>query len=113
MCKVEIKDSYFSVPLRKSSRNYVRLSWSGNFFKFLSLCFGWVQLQECLEILMSILMRINIRIEILIFLMQYLGFVLNLEKSILNPVQEIELVGVTINSLKMYLSLAQDEVLRI
>ena len=35
-----------------------------------------------------------------IFLLQHLGFVLNLEKSILNPVQKTELLGVKINSLR-------------
>ena len=45
--------------------------------------------------------------DTVIFLLQLLGFVLNLEKSILNPVQEIGFLGVTINSLKMCLFLPQ------
>ena len=48
-----------------------------------------------------------------IFLLQHLGFVLNLEKSLLNPVREIVFLGVTINSLKMSLSLPQEKVLKI
>ena len=47
-----------------------------------------------------------------IFLQQHLGFVLNLKKFILNLVQKIEFLGITINSLKMCLSLSQ-EVLKI
>ena len=51
--------------------------------------------------------------DTVIFLLKHLGFVLNLEKSILNPVQEIEFLVVTINSLKMCLSLTQEKVLKI
>ena len=42
-----------------------------------------------------------------------LGFVLNLEMSILNPVQEIEFLGVTVNSLKICLSLPQEKLLNV
>ena len=45
--------------------------------------------------------------DTVIFLLQLLGFALNLEKYILNPVREIGFLGVTINSLKMCLSLPQ------
>ena len=51
--------------------------------------------------------------DTVIFLLQLLGFVLNLEKSILNPVQEIDFLGVTIHFLKMCLSLPQEKVLKI
>ena len=56
--------------------------------------------------------RILISRDTVIFLLQLLGFVLNLEKSILNPVQEIAFLGAAINSLKMCLSLLQEKVLR-
>ena len=42
-----------------------------------------------------------------ILLLQHLGFILNMEKSILNPVQEIEILGLTVNSVKMTLSLPE------
>ena len=51
--------------------------------------------------------------DTVIFLLQHLGFVLNVEKSILNPVQEIEFLGVRINSLKMCLSFPKEKVLKI
>ena len=40
-------------------------------------------------------------------------FYFNLEKFILDTIQEIEFLGVTINSLKMCLSLPQEKVLKI
>ena len=57
------------------------------------------------EILMS---RDNV-----IFPLQHLAFVLNLDKTILNPVQDVEFIGVTINSFKMCLYLPQEKVLKI
>ena len=39
-----------------------------------------------------------------IFLLPDLGFILTMEKSILNPVQEMERLGLTVNSVKMTLS---------
>ena len=136
MCKLGMKDAYFSVPLHQSSRNYVRFSWSGNLYEFLCLCFGLEPapkiFTKMLRIPVSVLRRINIWIVILndmlimgqamedilmsidtvIFLLQHLGFALNLEKSILNSVLKIEFLGVTINSLKMCLSLTLEKVLK-
>ena len=40
MCKLDLKDAYFSVPIHKSSRKYLRFLWEGNLYEFLCLCFG-------------------------------------------------------------------------
>ena len=65
MCKLDMKDVYFSVPVHHSSRNYVPFSWSGNLYEFLCLCFhlGTAPriLTKLLKIPMSILRRINNR----------------------------------------------------
>ena len=47
------------------------------------------------------------------FLLQQLGFVLNLNKSLLTPTQRIEFLGVTVDSLIMTLSLTEKKVLKI
>ena len=75
---------------------------------------------------MTILRRINIRIifylddivlighsleeivmsrDTVMFLLQDLGFIINWKKSVLAPVQEIEFLGLTINSVSLGLSL--------
>ena len=130
MCKLDMKN-----PLHQSSRNYVRFSWSGNLYEFLCLCFSLGPapriFTKLLKIPVSVLRRINIWIVMIFGRYAYNGsnngsnshvqrhcnlppatfrFVLNLKKSILNPVQEIEFLGVTINSLKMCLSLPQESV---
>ena len=43
----------------------------------------------------------------LIFLLQHLGFVINLKKSVLHPVKQIELLGLVIDTGKMTLTLSE------
>ena len=71
MCKLDMKDAYFSVLLHQSSRKYVRFSWSKrNLYDFLYLYFGWgpapIIFKKLLKIPMSILRRIIIQIVIYI-----------------------------------------------
>ena len=47
------------------------------------------------------------------FLLQQLGFVLNLNKSLLTPTQRIEFLEVTVDSLIMTLSLPEKKVLKV
>ena len=138
ICKLDMKDAFFSVPLHQSSRKYIRFLWSGSLYEFLCLCFGLDPapriFTKLIKVPISVLSRINIRViiylddmllmgqtmeEILmsrdttIFLLQHLGFILNMEKSILNPVQEIEFLGLTVNPVKMTLSLSEPKIKRI
>ena len=115
LCKIDHNDAYFTIPLRKHSLKYVRFKWSGNLYEFFYLCFGLGPVQKVfnklLNIPVSLLRRINIRIfvylndallmrwslqEIMkardtyIFLLQNVGFVINLKKLILQPVKQLE-----------------------
>ena len=40
LCKIDLKDAYFPIPLSKQSSKYVRFKWSGNLYEFLCLCYG-------------------------------------------------------------------------
>ena len=40
MCKLDLKDAYFCVPLKKESGKYVRFQWEVTLYEFLCLCFG-------------------------------------------------------------------------
>ena len=40
MCKLYLKDAYFSVSLSKESAQMIHSRWSGNLHEFLCLCFG-------------------------------------------------------------------------
>ena len=114
MCKVDLKDAYFCVPLHRNHQKFLRLQWKGNIYEFLCLYFGLGPapriFTKLLKIPIAVLRRIQIRIIIylddmllmsqtingveiakdtLIFLLQSLGFVANLQKSILEPLQKI------------------------
>ena len=51
--------------------------------------------------------------DTIIFLLQNLGFAINWKKSVLTPVQEIEFLGLTINSVTMKLSLNKTKIQKV
>ena len=135
MCKIDLKDAYFCLPLHPTHRKYVRFQWEGRIYEFLPLCFGLGPapriFTKLLKVPIALLRRLNIRIiiylddmlimcqsqgelvvaqETLIFLLQHLGFVINQKKSLLTPVQKIEFLGMEINSVTMTLTLPQEKV---
>jgi len=40
MCKIDLKDAYFSIPLDQKSKKCTRFSWKGNLYEFECLYFG-------------------------------------------------------------------------
>ena len=51
--------------------------------------------------------------DILVFLLQHLGFVINLKKSILKPSQQIEFLGLEIDTHIMTLALTEEKIEKI
>ena len=51
--------------------------------------------------------------DTVIFLLQHLGFFINWKKSVLTPVQEIEFLGLTINSVTLVLSLNKTKIQKV
>ena len=68
MCKIDLKDAYFSIPVHKDSRKAVRFLWAGNLHEFLYLCFGLGAalriFTKLLKIPISVLRRLMIRVII-------------------------------------------------
>ena len=135
MYKIDLNDAYFSVPLLKDSRKLVRFLWAENLYEFLCLCFGLGPapriFTKILKVPILVLRRLMIRVIIylddllilgnnmseifmamdsVIFLLQRLGFVINLKKCVLDPAQEIELLGLTVNSQTMALPLPEEKI---
>ena len=133
LCKIDLKDAYFLVPLCMSSRKCVRFGWLGNLYEFLCLCFGLGPapriFPKLLKVPIALLRRLNICLVIyldgivlmgrteeilmsrntLIFLLQHLGFVINLKKSVLTPSQQIEFLGLTIDTYTMTVALTEEK----
>ena len=129
MYKIDLKDAYFTVSLDKSCRHLVRFLWEGNLYQLLCLCFGLGPaprvFTKILTVQTSLLHRLNIRILIyledillmpqsierllvarytVIFLLQHLGFVINLKMSVKEPVQTVEYTSLVINLIQITLS---------
>ena len=138
MCKLDLKDAYFHVPLDQNLRKFVRFQWNGTLYEFMCLCFGLGLaprlFTKLLKIPISLLIKINIRVIIylddmlilshtireahmsrdtVIYLLQNLGFIINVKKSILHPCQKIEFLGMEIDSIKMTLSLTPEKVQKV
>ena len=132
ICKIDLKDACISIPLHKDSRKLVRFLWAGNLYEFLCLCFGLGPVPRIfttfLKVPISVLRCLMVRVIIflddllilgnsmceifmirdsVIFLMQHLGFVINLKKRVLDPAQETEFLGLIVNSQTMTLSLPE------
>ena len=131
LCKSDPKDNYLCVPLNKQSRKYVRFEWEGSLYEFLCLCFGLGLaprlFTKLIKVPVFILRKLYIRIivylndflilgktleetilsrDTVIYLLQNLGFVINLKKSVLHPTpQRIEFLGMIIDSVEMTMSL--------
>ena len=75
LCKINLKEAYFSVPLNKNSQKFVRFQWSGSLYQFLCLCFGvWPRIfVKLLKVPITLLRRVNIRIIIYLDHMLLMG----------------------------------------
>ena len=102
LIRIDLKDTYFGIPLDKSSRKYIRFQWDRNLYESLCLCFGLgparLIFTKLLKIPIALLRKISVRRiiflddmlvmaqtlkeisqakETLISLLQNLGFVIN------------------------------------
>ena len=123
MCKLGLKDAYFIVPLDWNLRKFVRFQWKGTLYVFMCLCFGLGPaprvFTKLLKIPISLLRKINIRVMIylddmlilsntireayiswdtFIYLLKNLDLTINIKNSILYPCQQIEFLGMEIDS---------------
>ena len=131
MCKIYLKDTYFSVPLDPNSQEFIRFRWKGQIYVSMPILWVRPSIQvihqtaknsiltseeiECLINYFSGLYSsggsVSTR-DSLIFLLQNLVFLINLKKSILHPTQKIPYLRIRIKSVEMTIALPQEKKIR-
>ena len=123
MHKVDLKDAYFSTLMHWNSQKKLCLYFGLSpallvFTKLLKvpvamlrkLKVRWIIYLDDILLAAASIEELKIDREILIFLLQYLGFLNNVEKSVFYPRTIIEFLKIIINSIKMELSLSEERV---
>ena len=128
-CKVDLKDAYLTVPMSSASQTLLEFQWNGRQFQFRALPFGlvpapWI-FTKILHPVIAVLRRWGYRLVVylddilvigcsageailataLIQLLYCLGFIMNIDKLVLLPTQEIEYLGFLVCSHSMSLCL--------
>ena len=138
MISINLKDAYLSVVVAEEHRRYLRFQWERQLYEFLCLPFGLSgaprTFTKLLKPVMSLIRQQGVRsivflddmllmagsrerllrqVQEIVQLLQLLGFVVNFEKSQLNPTQRIQYLGFEIDSVGMRISLPKEKVARI
>ena len=138
MCRIDLKDTYFAVPITSHHQKYLRFSWKGQTFQFTCLPFRlstapriFTQLlRPVVELLRSRGVRCIIYLDDILILAQRkdmllhqtaatlellesLGFLVNYKKSHLLPTQVMTFLGFIVDSTKKQLSLPPEKMKQI
>lgn len=135
MTCIDLKDAYLSVHVHKSSQKYLCFQWRNKCFAFQGLPFGLNTaprvFTKLIKPIAAYLRKRGIRIivylddflilgssieeskantQLTLDLLQWLGFTINWEKSILVPTQTLTFLGLSIDSQTMSLSLPEKKI---
>ena len=130
LAKVDLKDAFFMVPIAQQHQHLLLFTVGTKTFQFKCLPFGLCTaprvftkvLKPAIELLRAIGIRLVIymddmlimahsnqmlreQIYQVLFLIENLGFIINSKKSLLSPTQEIEFLGMIVNSQTMEIKL--------
>uniref|UniRef100_A0A1X7SH48 Reverse transcriptase domain-containing protein n=1 Tax=Amphimedon queenslandica TaxID=400682 RepID=A0A1X7SH48_AMPQE len=130
MTKVDLKDAYFMIPIQQQDRPFLRFSMESQDYQFSCLLFGlscapWV-FTKTLKPVLTLLRELGVRLvayiddilvlaetkemaqchtEALMYLLQNLGYIIHPEKTVTQPAQEIEFLGMMVDSRALELRL--------
>lgn len=135
MVKLDLKDAYFTVPVWKGHQKFLRFIWKETLWEFACLPFGLASAPRTFTKIMKPVVATlrNLGIRLIIYLddlliladseqtarlhlatamnlLESLGFIINLKKSVLAPVQRIEFLGLSVDSVTLCLALPRDKV---
>ncbi|XP_036150166.1 uncharacterized protein LOC105830632 [Monomorium pharaonis] len=132
MAKLDLENAYFLIPVNKNSSKYLRFIFQGQYFEFVCLPFGLnvapliftkvmrpvvnqlrkkgllsiIYLDDILLVASSRQSCTN-NVTASIELLEHLGFIINYNKSSLQPSQRVDFLGITYDSRKMTLELPE------
>lgn len=138
LAKVDLKDAFFTIPIHVTHRKYLWFMFQGKVYEFNCLPFGlssapWV-FTKTLKPVIALLRELGVRLiayidnililaesreelEIhtvaLIYLLECMGYIINWKKSITNPAQTLEFLGLIVDTLSMELILPLDKLKKI
>ena len=130
MASIDLKDAYFTVPIAKNHRKYLRFLWQNKLFEFTCLLFGLACAPRVFTKIMKPLIA-SLRlmghescdyiddalligatkeecitnVKARVALTQELGFIVNTGKSVMEPTKSIVFLGFTINSEDMTITI--------
>ena len=138
MAKVDLKDAFFMVPIAQQHQHLLLFKTEMGTFHFKCLPFGLCTaprvftkvLKPAIELLRSVGIRLVIYMDDMLimahskemlrehvyqvlFLLENLGFIVNSKKSLLSPSQEIEFLGMIVNSQTMEIKLPGQKIKKI
>ena len=135
LCKVDLKDAYFCIPIHPDHRKFLRFIHEDQMLQYRSLPFGLASgpqlFTKIMKPIIALLRRIGVRLVIylddilllnqsqdglqkdrdtLLWLLHNLDWLINWKKSVLDPSQHLEFLGLTIDSIKMEITLSETKV---
>ena len=139
MTKVDISDAYPHLLIRTHLRHLFRFIWQGTVFQYRSLCFGlssapriftkvmkpvieaWIRSMgiRCVIYLDDILLLASSpgearkNTQLTLDLLRYLGLLVKPSKVEAVPTQQIEFLGLQVDSIKMMLTVPLDKIKRL
>ena len=134
MTKIDLKDAYLFIPVLKEHKKFLRFCWGDKKFQFTCLPFGLSAAPRVFTKVMKVVMghlrakgiRLIIYLDDILILsrsfsealdhcavvadtLTSLGFVINETKSVKQPVQRIDYLGVVVDSTKLSFALPQEK----